>query len=150
MSIKKKIRNNIEKGNSLKLIIQFIKFGIVGLSNTIISLAFYYFCIYIGLHYILANFISFVAGVINAYYWNSRYVFKNQVKENMNDEPGGYNKIKSIIKVFISYGITLCLSTILLYVWVDILNISDKIAPIINLVITIPLNFILNKFWAFQ
>ncbi|MEG2931919.1 MAG: GtrA family protein [Ruthenibacterium sp.] len=29
-------------------------------------------------------------------------------------------------------------------------GVSEWIAPVINLVITIPLNFILNKFWTFK
>jgi putative flippase GtrA len=33
---------------------------------------------------------------------------------------------------------------------VNYLNISEFIAPILNLIITIPLNFLLNKFWAFR
>ena len=34
---------------------QFIKFGIVGLSNTIISLGVYEVCLYLGMHYLPAD-----------------------------------------------------------------------------------------------
>lgn len=137
----KKINRKSNK-NKLKILYQFIKFGIVGLSNTILSLVVYYTCLNFGLHYILANTLSFIAGVMNAYYWNSRYVFHEQINNS--------NKISSILKVFFSYGSTFVISTVLLLVWVDILCISDKIAPLINLIITIPFNFILNKYWAFK
>lgn len=131
------------KKDLLHFCFQFIKFGIVGLSNTLISMVVYYLCIFIGMHYILSNSIAFVISVVNAYYWNSKCVFKKNDSENN-------LSIKPIIKVFISYGFTFVLSTILLYLWVDCLNISTMIAPLINLVITIPINFLLNKMWAFK
>ena len=56
-----------------------------------------------------------------------------------------------MIKTYISYSFTgLFLSSILLVLWVQVLGISEFIAPIINLLISVPLNFIINKFWAFK
>ncbi len=132
------------KSDFFKIVIQFIRFGIVGLSNTIISLVVYWVCYYFfNIHYFISNFIAFVISVTNAYYWNNKYVFR---KENINKK----SHIKSYTKVFVSYGSTFLLGTILLYLWVDYFKISAGIAPIINLIITIPLNFILNKLWAFR
>ena len=54
---------------------QFIKFGLVGLSNTAISYFTYALCIYIGLHYFIANALGFVLSVLNSFYWNNKYVF---------------------------------------------------------------------------
>lgn len=121
---------------------QFIKFGIVGLSNTIISFAVYYILLYIGVNYIIANTMGFIISVLNAYYWNNKYVFKSKGDKK--------SSMKKLIKTFASYGSTFILSTVLLVVMVDYLNISEIIAPVINLIITIPLNFLLNKFWAFK
>lgn len=132
------------KDDLRKLLIQFIKFGIVGVSNTVISLIVYYICIFVGMHYTIANVLAFVISVLNAYYWNKKYVFKK------NDNSQNKTVVQSIIKVFTSYGATFLLGTGLLILWVDFLNISEWIAPLINLCITIPLNFILNKFWAFK
>jgi putative flippase GtrA len=132
------------KGRNLwNLMIQAIKFGIVGVSNTLISMAVYYLCLALGIHYIAANVLGFIVGTINAYFWNNKYVFKKQENEVRDTK-------KSVIKVFISYGFTLGLSTMLLAFWVDGLHISDKIAPVLNLLVTIPVNFVLNKFWAFR
>jgi len=131
---------------------QFVKFGIVGLSNTVIA-----YLIYSGLlilfekmrwfpnaDYLIASVISFVLSVLWSFYWNSRKVFV--VKE------GEERKLlPALIKTFISYSFTgLILSNILLVIWVKVFGISKFIAPLINLVVTIPLNFIINKFWAFK
>jgi len=118
---------------------QFIKFGIVGVSNTVIALGTYYLLIFLGVHYLIANGIAFVISVCNAYFWNSRFVFKVKSKSAV-----------PFIRVFVVYTCTALLSTGLLYLMVDILLISQWIAPLINLCITIPLNFLLNKFWALR
>ncbi|OYP50573.1 polysaccharide biosynthesis protein GtrA, partial [Lachnotalea glycerini] len=44
----------------------------------------------------------------------------------------------------------LILANILLIIWVDVLHIPKLFGPIINLIITIPLNFMINKLWAFK
>ena len=113
----------------------------MGLSNTIINLAIYYLLVFLGCYYIIANIIGFLISVLNAYYWNNKYVFARNEKNNTP---------KKLLKVYISYGSTFLLSNILLYLMVDIWHVSEYIAPIINLCITIPLNFILNKLWAFK
>lgn len=135
---------NMNKEEIKKLLIQFIKFGLVGVSNTLISLLVYYILVYFKCNYIVANTLGFIISVINAYYWNNKYVFK---KNTGRKEEKTYKKI---IKVYVSYGVTFLLSTLLLYLMVDCFKISEYIAPIINLCVTVPLNFIFNKFWAFK
>ena len=50
-----------------------------------------------------------------------------------------------------SYAATgLVLHNILLWFWTEKIGLNDYIVPIINLLITIPINFVMNKFWAFK
>lgn len=125
-------------------LLQFIKFGIVGVSNTLISLAVYYIFLWINKDlYLLGNVAGWVVSVANAFYWNNKYVFAD-------DRTGVWSMITKLCKTYLSYGATFLLSTFLLYLEVDIWGWSSAISPLINLLITIPLNFLLNKFWAFQ
>ena len=124
----------------LALFVQFIKFGIIGVSNTMLSLGIYYVLMFIGLHYILSHAVAFALSVLNAYYWNSKYVFS--VDET--------NKARLLIKVYASYGMTFLLSTGTLFLMVDVIGISSLVAPIINMFFTVPTNFLLIKFWAFR
>ena len=124
----------------LPLAKQFIKFGLVGLSNTAISMSLYYALVYLGVNYLVANLIGFMISVLNSYYWNNRYVF-NKTEEG---------HLKPILKTYMAYGSTLLLSTFLLYMMVQQLGISQWIAPLLNLAITIPINFLINKLWAFR
>jgi len=119
---------------------QFVKFGIVGLSNTILSLAIYYVLVFSQVHYLIAHTIAFMVSVLNAYYWNRKYVFKQM----------DGNKYKQLAKVYAAYGFTFFLGMGLMFIIVDVIGISNLVAPIINLCVTVPLNFILNKYWSFR
>lgn len=122
---------------------QFLKFGIVGMSNTLISYIVYLILVKLQVNYLIANIVGFIVSVLNSYYWNNKYVFKKQ---------DGEQRIwwKSLIKTFVCYAVTgLGLSNILLVMWVEWLKIPEEIAPLISLLITVPLNYFINKFWAF-
>lgn len=130
--------------NFLEKILQFIKFGIVGVSNTLISYVVYIILVSIGSYYLFASLVGFFISVLNAFYWNNKYVFASE---------DGEKRVwwQVFCKTFFSYaGTGLILHNILLIFWVDVLHIHEMLAPIINLFITIPLNFLLNKYWAFR
>ena len=58
-------------------IIQLLKYGVIGASNTLITLAaFYVMNTLLGLPYGLSNATGYVLGVVNSFVWNRRWVFK--------------------------------------------------------------------------
>ena len=133
-------------------LMQFVKFGIVGLSNTIISyviyavslLLFQRFAIFGTNAYLVSQVLAFVISVAWSFYWNNKYVFTQNEGETR-------SIWRALLKTYISYSFTgLFLNTLLLILWVQMLHISEFIAPIINLLVSVPLNFIINKFWAFR
>lgn len=130
--------------NLKKMFIQFIKFGLVGVSNTVISYGIYALLTYIGCPYVISNIIAFVVSVLNSFFWNNRYVFVKKDGEKR-------NALWTLAKTFLAYGTTgLLLNNILLVLLVEKCQMNKYIAPILILLITIPLNFIINKFWAFK
>ena len=134
----------------LTSLVQFIKFGLVGITNTVLS-----YCInvlvlkllqpyHLSWDYVAGNIISFILSVAWSFYWNNKYVF-------MQEEGQQRNKWQALLKTYVSYGFTgILLTNILSYIWIDVLGISKYVAPLINLIISIPLNFIINKLWAFK
>ena len=122
---------------------QFIKFGIVGLSNTIISLGVYEVCLYLGMHYLPADALGLVISVINAYYWNNRVVFGDGQKKPFSQH------VRMYFKSLAAYGGAFVLNQLLLVLWVEIVGIPEWLAPFINLAVTIPINFLVNKYWTF-
>lgn len=124
--------------------IQFIKFGLVGISNTAVSYISYLVFLSCGIHYLIASILSFLVSVTNSFYWNNKYVFSK-------GEGGGFPWWQKYIKTVTAYASTgLVLSNILLVIWVKVAEFPEEIAPLINLIITVPLNFFLNKYWAFR
>lgn len=133
-------------------LLQFIKFGVVGLSNTLISYILYIVALFIfekndlipNIDYLIAQIIAFVLSVLWSFYWNNKYVFKK-------GEDGRRNIALALLKTYVSYAFTgLILNSILSFIWVELLNISKIIAPIINLLVSVPINYIMNKCWAFK
>ena len=121
-------------------ILQFVKFGIVGVGNTAISLLVYYVIILIRREWYIAGSIAgFVISVLNAYYWNSKYVFRKQD-----------DRLRTLIRTYIAYGSNLLIGTFMLWLLVEKCGISHFLAPLLNLLITVPLNFVLNKYWVMK
>ena len=118
---------------------KFIKFTIVGFGNLFISLITYYILVFFSINYQIANIGGFITGSLNGYIWNKIWVFKNSKRS-----------VSSIMKFYFAYLSTWLLSALLLYVWVEKMKISDKIAPVINVFITTPINYLLNKYWVFN
>lgn len=128
---------------------EFLQFGLVGVSNTVVSYLLYVVTLVlvsksgVTFDYIIANVVSWVLSVLWSFYWNNKFVFKK--------EEGEYRNIwAALFKTYVSYGFTgLILNNVLSVIWVSVLHVSKMIAPIINLIINIPINFFLNKIWAF-
>lgn len=138
--------------NAWNTLIQFFKFGIVGASNTVIGYLIFavtlkllrLFGLWKFVDIYIAQFVMFVLSVAWSFYWNNKMVFKKQEGEKR-------NIWHLLIKTYMSYAFTsLFLAEILLIFWVNVLGINEYIAPIINLIITVPLNFIIQKLWAFK
>ena len=128
------------------LINQIIRFGLVGISNTIVSYVIYAVAFALTDNYFLANVLSWLLRV----WW------------------------KVLLKTYAAYAFTgLLLNNLLLWLWVDVIDISrfctgianglmgigivltDRelsgyLGPVLNMFVTIPVNFVMNKFWAYR
>ena len=133
-------------------LMQFVKFGIVGLSNTAISYVIYVVTLILfqknnlipSVDHLVAQVTAFILSVSWSFYWNNKFVFEKADNEER-------NIVHALIKTYISYAFTgLFLNSILSLLWVEVLGIPKIIAPIINLLVSVPLNFVMNKFWAFR
>lgn len=134
----------------VETVVQFIKFGIVGVSNTAISYLINISVLFLLepyqfiWDYVAGNIIGFILSVLWSFYWNNRMVFTLEEGEHR-------NIWKSLLKTYIGYGFTgIILNNILSWLWVSVIGISKFIAPLINLTISVPLNFVINKLWTFK
>lgn len=145
-----KILKKDQDENAVNSLVQFVKFGIVGVSNTVISYVINVLVLLamkpmdVSWDYFVGNIVSFILSVLWSFYWNNKYVFT--LEEGKRRSIG-----KALLKTYVSYGFTgIILNNILSWIWVSVLCISKYIAPIINLVASVPINFFMNKLWAFR
>lgn len=130
---------------------QFIRFCMVGVTNVIVSYSVNVLTLMLlGLiapgfkyDYIVANTVSFLLAVYWSFYWNSRKVFHFTPKDRK-------QRRRALLRSYLCYGFTgILLNNVLSTLWIRGLGISKYIAPLINLLFTIPINYLTNKKWAF-
>lgn len=133
-----------------KIFVQFIRFGLVGVSNTAV-----FYLLYAGIvsllqglawryDYILANITAFTVSIFWSFYWNNKFVFKKA-------DGSRQGMWRALGKCFLAYGFTgYIMENALAYIWIEQLGISKYISPLLNLIFTVPVNFLLNKLWAFR
>ncbi len=155
------------EGSKGKALVQFIKFCLVGVSNTAISYVIDIVCYYIlfansnfsgiiniltafgitatskAVKTIIASILAFIISVTNSYFWNNRFVFKSGNK-TFGDH------IKAYFKTVLCYGLTGLIISPVVKVLLTNMGIIYAISSFASLIITIPINFLMNKFWAFR
>lgn len=148
-------------------LIQFVKFGLVGVSNTIIQYVFemlWFYVVFrnatfpgiIGLlgrfglaaepdqvRVVIATLLAFVISVTNAFVLNNRFVFK------AGEKPSRGQLLRAYGRTVLCYALTGIVLAPILRLWLVGLGLPYWAVSLMSLVVTIPLNFLMNKFWAF-
>ena len=112
----------IDKDEARQTGIQLLKYGVIGASNTLITLVtFYLLNTQLGLSYGISNVVGYVLGVINSFVWNRNWVFKTK------------NNFKRELLLFVC-GFLICLALQLCVSWIlleglDWKNLPDDIIP---------------------
>lgn len=123
----------------MKELFRFIRFGIVGVMNTLITIVSFWILSKIGVGYITANIISYLIGVVNSYFFNSRWVFKVDSKKSSRG-----------VRFLIINLIVLVINTGLLILFVDKVGLNKYVAQILVIGICMVLNYFLNRKWTFS
>ncbi len=98
----------IDKEEAKQTGIQLLKYGVIGVLNTLITLiTFYLLNTKLELSYGISNVTGYVLGVINSFLWNRNWVFKT--KNNFKRE-----LLLFVCGFFICLALQLCVSWILL------------------------------------
>ncbi len=121
-------------------VILYLVFGVL---TTVVSFASYYALLWCGVHYIVAQVISWAAAVAFAFVTNKLFVFEDK------DKSGGalLRQIWQFVSVRIASGV---IETALLWLLVDVLTLGEGIAKIPVAVITVVVNYIASKLLVFR
>jgi putative flippase GtrA len=118
---------------------RFIKFGLIGVINTAITIISYSFFVYImDINYILANIIAYMLGMINSFIWNKNWVFR--VKES---------DLSIYLRFLIVNLAMLGFNTLGLFILVNTFQLNKLISQIAVVGLGMVINFFLTKTWAF-
>jgi len=117
-----------------------ILYGIIGtLSAGIDFLVFYTLTTVWGFFYLTANIFSVSIGITISFILNRNYNFK--VKDN----------ISKRFVLFISVGLSgLLLSSVLLYIFIDIFTLNKIISKILSIFLVVLMQFLLNTYITFK
>ena len=131
---------------------QFFKFCLVGVTNTAVHLAVKFIMLAVvhklfpdfEFAYVPANAVAFVVSVYWSFIWNSRTVFHLDTSDKS-------VRRKALVKSYLCYGLTsVLLNSLLDTLWIKGLGIDEHISSLMNLVVTIPVNYLTNKKFAFS
>jgi putative flippase GtrA len=119
---------------------QFLKFALVGVSNTLVFLGVYTLLAEaLGVYYLLASAIAFTAGAVNGFLLNRAWTFQGHVGDALTP-----------VRWTIVQGCGLALDELLLYVAVSGLGIDKLVAQAIAIVVVVVLTFLANRAWTFR
>ena len=123
-----------------KPLIQLIKFGIVGVFNTLLTAATIWILLKV-LHYsdYASNIIGYLVGLMNSYIWNRKWTFASTTK--LSD---------TLFKFIVTFGISYLFQLGNLYLLRHFTSIDPYVCQLISIVVYTCINFVLNKFYTFK
>lgn len=112
---------------------QFVRFFVIGVINTLGTYIIYLLMLLLFNHN-TAYTIAYVLGILMAYVLNSKFTFKVEFS------------LKRMLQYPMVYLVQYLINIVMLNIFVLKYGVNDRIAPIIVIVISIPITFLLSKF----
>jgi len=117
-----------------KLIKQILKFGVVGGTAFLIDFGLFALLTHFGMHYLIAQVISFIVSLAFNYWASIKWVFDAKKQT-----------LKEIITFVILSIIGLGINSVILYIGIDLMLFHELIVKLISTFIVMVYNFITRK-----
>jgi len=122
------------------VLVQFVKFGIVGVSNTLLTFAIYTVLLKVfGVWYLAASAIGFAVGAVNGFLLNRRWTFREHVGDALTPVRWG---IVQTCGLGVNEG--------LLYLFVHDAGLDKLIGQVCATAIVTVSTFLVNRAWTFR
>lgn len=121
-------------------IIQFIKFNLVGIINTLITYFIYCILVLFRMHHFIALSVDYLTGVIITFTLNKNFTFKNKSPTS----------IFMFIKMLFIYLIVFSLNIFLLFLFIDIYKFNKIVSQFFVQATLAFLSFIFQKNFVFK
>lgn len=122
------------------VVVQFLKFGIVGVANTLLTFAVYTLLLKVfGVWYLAASAIGFVVGTINSFLLNRRWTFRGHVADALTP-----------VRWTVVQCCGLAVNEGLLYVFVHQAQVDKLLAQAFATAVVTVSTFFANRAWTFR
>lgn len=121
-------------------IIQFIKFNITGVINTVLNYVVYSLLIYAGVGYRISLSVDYILGTMISYFLNKRFTF------NIKDK----TSLPMVGKMILSYFIIFIINLLLLSFLVEWIKINEYLGQFIAVIIIVIISFLMQKIFVFK
>jgi len=126
--------------NNNKSLIQFIKFGIVGVSNTLLTAGVIWILMKVfHCSDYVSNFVGYIIGLANSFVWNRKWTFESKTKVSV-----------TVFKFIVTFAISYLFQLGNLYLLLHFTYIDPYLCQILSIVVYTLINFILNKNYTFK
>jgi putative flippase GtrA len=127
-------------GSRAAVVVQFVKFGVVGVSNTLIAFAIYTVLLKVfGVWYLAASAIGFAVGATNGFLLNRRWTFREHVGDSLT--PVRWATVQSA-GLGVNEG--------LLYLFVHGASIDKLLGQAAATGVVTVITFFVNRAWTFR
>jgi putative flippase GtrA len=124
----------------MPVMVQFVKFGIVGVSNTLLSLAIYAVLLKVfGVWYLAASAIGFTVGAVNGFVLNRRWTFEGHVGDALTPVRWG-----------VVQGCGLLLNLGLVALCVEVADTDKLVGQALATAVVVVVTFAANRAWTFR
>ena len=135
-----------------KTFVQLLKYGVIGVSNTLITLVvFYVINTLMGLDYAVANTVGYILGLINSFVWTRTWVFCTG--GNVWREAGLF-ALGFIICFALQMGVSQWLLSTSLHdltiSWLPMKNTGENVIMCLSMVVYTLANYVYNRFVTFK
>lgn len=110
-----------------------VKFGSIGILNTLFSYFVYWLLIELGVYYLLASIVSYVSGTVFSYIANAKLTFTTKTS------------IHTFIRFLLVNLTALLFSLLLLFILSDLINIHVLIAQLIVVFVRFPIVYLIMQ-----
>lgn len=125
----------------METIKQAVKYGIVGVSNTLITMAVIWIMMKaLGCREGLSNIAGYVAGLVNSFVWNKQWTFKGS----------NTGWTKGVMRFGIAFAVCYALQYMLVLFLNSHLAIDHYYNHLIGMAFYTAVNFLMNKFYTFK
>ena len=122
---------------------QFIRFSLVGVSNTLVFYAIYLVILWLGFSFVVAVTAGTVVGIVNSYVLNKVFTFRSG-KKSTGKLMG--EKIRFVTVYVVQYFVNIAVIS----VCVNVFGIRAELAGLPGIGIAVAVSFFGHKYWTFR